>query len=161
MNKKQGYLYGQAIIGLLVFLLNYTYFYHYSFGLLTGAGEDWSAAMFLSFTAVLTGMLIELGRFWGSPLEVKINGELLVLQGTPAALLGVIPDPLWLQAGGPVFPYIFFADPVVTGIAGVWLGVVLFRSVFSRKKVKEEEEEREQEQKKLQSQYRQRYPGGI
>lgn len=140
LNKRQGYIYGQAIIGLLVFLLIYTYFYHHSFGPVAGVGGDWGAAMFLSFTAVLTGMLIELGRLWGWVMEVKINKELLVLQGTPAALLSLVPDPLWLQAGGHTFPYIFFADPVVTGISGVWLGVVLFRSVFSRKRIKEEEE---------------------
>jgi hypothetical protein len=143
LNKKERYAYGQLVTGVLVFLLIYTYFYYSRFRQAPGEGGEWGSAVFLSATAVLAGMLIELGRFWGWVIEVKINKELLVLQGIPAAVLSLVPGPLWIQAGGNVFPYIFFADPVVTGISGVWLGVVLFRSIFNNKRVKDEEEVRD------------------
>jgi len=94
-------------------------------------------ALFLSMTAVLVGILVEFSRFWGQVLEVKINSDLLILQGLPAAVLSLVPEPIWLQAGGQAYPYTFFADPVVTGMAGVWLGVVLFRAIFEIKKVNE------------------------
>lgn len=96
--------------------------------------------MALSMTAVLVGMLMELSRFWGLVIEFKTDADLLIMQGVPAAILGVIPGPFWLQAGGNTFPFIFFADPVVTGISGVWLGMVLFRGIFNYKKVKEKED---------------------
>ncbi|WP_157833578.1 hypothetical protein [Desulfotruncus alcoholivorax] len=85
-------------------------------------------------------MLIELGRFWGWVIEVRINKDLLVLQGIPAAILSIVPGPYWLQAGGNAFPFNFFADPVVTGISGVWLGVVLLRGIFNNKRIGDEEE---------------------
>jgi len=93
-------------------------------------------------TAVLAGLLIELGRFWGQTIEYSLDTDLLLLQGFPAAILTIIPAPLWLQTGGRVFPFTFFADPVVTGIAGVWLGVVLFRALFTIKLVEEANEDK-------------------
>ncbi len=134
------YIAGQALIGLAVFLLIYTYFYYSRVQRISGAGEEWGIAILLSLTAVLVGMLVELGRFWGWVIEVRIDANLLVLQGIPAAILSLIPGPVWLQAGGNTYPFIFFADPVVTGVSGVWLGVVVFRSVFNNKKLKDEEE---------------------
>ncbi|WP_347488410.1 hypothetical protein ABDB91_14450 [Desulfoscipio sp. XC116] len=138
MNKKARYAAGQALIGIAVFLLIYTYFFYSTFQPVPGSAGSWSMALLLSMTAVLAGLLIELGRFWGWAIEVKIDADLLILQGGPAAVLGLVPAPLWLQAGGHNYPYTFFADPVVTGIGGVWLGVVLFRSLFNNKKIKED-----------------------
>ncbi|KAF1084273.1 hypothetical protein SPSYN_02677 [Sporotomaculum syntrophicum] len=138
MNNKFRYAAGQAIIGIAIFLLIYTYFFYNMYQPLPGLAESWGKALLLSLTAVLVGLLIELGRFWGQVLEVKINTDLLILQGWPAAVLSLVPEPLWLQAGAHTFPYIFFGDPVVTGISGVWLGVVLFRSIFTNKNVKED-----------------------
>lgn len=141
MEKKKNYAVGQALIGMAVFLLIYTYFYYSKFQPVPGA--DWGVSLLLSMTALMAGMLIELSRFWGWIIEVKINTDLLVLQGIPAAILSLVPEPLWLQAGGNMYPYIFFADPVVTGISGVWLGIVLFRAIFNNKKIKEEEKSKE------------------
>ncbi|AGL03057.1 hypothetical protein [Desulfoscipio gibsoniae] len=138
MNKKDRYAAAQALIGISVFLLIYTYFFYSTYQTIPGLAESWSVALLLSMTAVLAGLLIELSRFWGWVIEVKINVDLLILQGGPAAVLGLVPAPLWLQVGGHNYPYIFFADPVVTGISGVWLGVVLFRSIFNNKKIKED-----------------------
>lgn len=140
MKKKERYVLGQVFIGMAIFLLIYTYFFYSKYQLsLGGVTRDWGVALMLSLTAVLAGMLIELSRFWGWVIEVKINNDLLVLQGIPAAILSLIPGPFWIQQGGNYYPYIFFADPVVTGISGVWLGVILFRSVFNNKQIKEEE----------------------
>ena len=138
--KKERYAVGQLIIGVSVFLLVYTFYYYSKYMNIPGRGGEWRISIFLSATAVLTGMLIELGRFWGWVIEVKINKELLVLQGIPAAILSIVPGPYWLQAGGNAFPYSFFADPVVTGISGVWLGVVLLRGFFNNKRIGDEEE---------------------
>lgn len=142
MNKKNGYAAGQAFIGIAVFLLIYTYFYYNTYQPLPGAAGSWAVSLLLSMTAVLAGLLIEMGRFWGWVIEVKIDTDLLILQGVPAAVLSLLPAPLWLQVGGNAYPYIFFADPVVTGIAGVWFGVVLFRSIFNYKKIKEDIEDK-------------------
>ncbi|SFQ94937.1 hypothetical protein [Desulfoscipio geothermicus] len=144
MKKKDRYVLGQAFLGVAVFLLIYTYFFHSKFQPVSGTVGDWGTALMLSTTAVLAGMLIELGRFWGWVIEVKIDADLLVMQGIPAAVLSLVPGPFWLQYGGKTYPYIFFADPVVTGIAGVWLGVILFRSMFNNKKIKEEMEDKNQ-----------------
>jgi hypothetical protein len=142
LNKKARYAAGQALIGIAVFLLIYTYFFYSTFQPLPGSAGSWGVALLLSITAVLAGLLIELGRFWGWVIEVKIDTDLLILQGGPAAVLSLVPAPFWLQVGGRNYPYIFFADPVVTGIAGVWLGVVLFRSIFNNKQIKEDIEDK-------------------
>lgn len=142
--KKERYTFGLALTGMAIFTLVYTFYYTSTFRTFHGPAGAWAESVALSMTAVLAGMLMELGRFWGWVIEFKVDSDLLVIQGVPAALLAVIPGPLWLQAGGNVFPYIFFADPVVTGISGVWLGMVLFRGLFNNKKVKEEEEEKDE-----------------
>jgi len=133
------------LIGIAIFLLIYTYFFNSVANPLPGSAESWGLAMFLSMTAVLVGILVEFSRFWGQVMEVKINTDLLILQGLPAAVLSLVPEPIWLQVGGHTYPYTFFADPVVTGISGVWLGVVLFRSIFEVKKVKENQEDQKKE----------------
>ncbi|HBX24246.1 MAG TPA: hypothetical protein DEF34_11545 [Desulfotomaculum sp.] len=138
--KRDGYTFGLAFTGLTIFMLIYTFFYTSQFRIIQGPSGVWFQAMALSITAVLAGMLMELSRFWGLIIEFKTDADLLILQGVPAAILGVIPGPFWLQAGGNNFPFIFFADPVVTGISGVWLGMVLFRGLFNHKKVKEKED---------------------
>ena len=138
--KRERYTFGLAFTGLTIFMLIYTFFYTSTFRAFQGPAGAWAEAMALSMTAVLAGMLIELSRFWGSQMEFKTDADLLILQGVPAAILGVIPGPFWLQAGGNSFPFIFFADPVVTGISGVWLGIVLFRGIFNHKKIKEKED---------------------
>lgn len=138
--KKERYAAGQFIIGVFIFLLVYTFFYYSKYTNVTNREGEWGISVFLSFTAVMVGMLIELGRFWGLVIEVKINKDLLVLQGIPAAILSIVPGPYWLQAGGNAFPFSFFADPVVTGISGVWLGVILLRGFFSNKQVSDSEE---------------------
>jgi len=137
LHKKARYAAGQLLIGIAIFLLIYTYFFNSTAHPLPGSAESWGVALFLSMTAVLVGILVEFSRFWGQVLEVKINSDLLILQGLPAAVLSLVPEPIWLQAGGQAYPYTFFADPVVTGMAGVWLGVVLFRAIFEIKKVNE------------------------
>jgi len=141
--KREGYTFGLAITGLTIFLLVYTFFYTSTFRAFQGPSGAWAEAAALSATAVLAGMLMELGRFWGSPLEFKTDADLLIFQGIPAAVLSVVPEPFWLQAGGNTFPFIFFADPVVTAITGVWLGMVLFRGLFNNKTVKEKEDARD------------------
>ncbi len=138
--KRERYTFGLAIIALTIFLLVYTFFYSSTFQALQGPSGAWAEAVALSATAVLAGMLMELGRFWGSPMEFKVDADLLTLQGIPAAVLSVVPGPFWLQAGGNTFPYIFFADPVVTAITGAWLGMVLLRGLFNNKTVKEKED---------------------
>lgn len=138
--KRERYTFGLAFTGLTIFMLIYTFFYTSTFRTFQGPFGAWAEAMALSMTAVLAGMLMELSRFWGSVIEFKTDADLLILQGVPAAILSVIPGPFWLQAGGNTFPFIFFADPVVTGISGVWLGMVLFRGIFNNKKIKEEED---------------------
>jgi len=140
LNKKARYAAGQAFIGIAIFLLIYTYFFYSTYQPLSGLAGSWGMALLLSMTAVLVGLLIELGRFWGQIVEVKIDTDLLVLQGGPAAVLSLVPEPFWLRAGGHTYPYIFFADPLVTGISGVWLGVILFRSIFNIKKARENKE---------------------
>ncbi len=135
MNKKAGYAAGQAFIGIAIFLLIYTYFFYSTYQSLLNSAGGWGMALLLSITAVLVGFLIELGRFWGKAVTVKIDTDLLILQGGPATVLSLVPGPFWVWSGGHTYPYIFFADPLVTGISGVWLGVVLFRSVFNIKKV--------------------------
>jgi predicted membrane-bound mannosyltransferase len=138
--KRERYTFGLVFTGLTIFMLIYTFFYTSTYQTFQGGPSGaWTEAMALSMTAVLAGMLMELSRFWGSVIEFKTDAELLILQGVPAAILGVIPGPFWLQAGGNTFPFIFFADPVVTAISGVWLGMVLFRGIFHHKKVKEED----------------------
>ena len=138
--KRKNYTFGLAFTGLTIFMLIYTFFYTSTFRTIPGPTGAWAEAMALSMTAVLAGMLMELSRFWGSVIEFKTDADLLILQGVPAAILGVVPGPFWLQVGGNTFPFIFFADPVVTGISGVWLGMVLFRGLFNNKKIKEEED---------------------
>ncbi|MFA7467838.1 MAG: hypothetical protein WCY82_06180 [Desulfotomaculaceae bacterium] len=138
--KKERYTFGLAITGLTIFMLLYTFFYTSTFRTFQGSSGGWTEALALSMTAVLVGMLMELSRLWGSQIEFKTDVDLLIMQGVPAAFLGVIPGPFWLQAGGNTFPFIFFADPVVTGISGVWLGMVLLRGSFKNKKIKEEED---------------------
>ena len=145
-NDKKGiYAISNALISIAIFSLIYTYFYYTTFQLPTGAAASWGVAMLLSMTAVLAGLLIELSRFWGQIIEYSLNTDLLILQGGPAAILSMIPAPVWLQAGGKIFPYTFFTDPVVTGIAGVWLGIILFRSLFSIKSADSPESETNQE----------------
>jgi len=138
--KRERYTFGLAFTALTIFMLIYTFFYTSTFQTFRGPSGAWIQAMALSMTAVLVGMLMELSRFWGLVIEFKTDADLLIMQGVPAAILGVIPGPFWLQAGGNTFPFIFFADPVVTGISGVWLGMVLFRGIFNYKKVKEKED---------------------
>lgn len=138
--KKDRYAFGLAVIGLTIFMLVYTFFYTSTFRAFQGPYGAWAEAVALSAAAVLSGMLMELGRFWGSPMEFKIDADLLTLQGIPAAILSIVPEPFWLQAGGKTFPFIFFADPVVTAIAGAWLGMVLLRGLFDSKTVKEKED---------------------
>lgn len=140
--KKERYTQGLALTGIAIFTLVYTFFYTSVYRTFQGPAGDYVQSTALAMTAVLAGMLIELGRFWGWVIEFRVDSDLLVIQGIPAAILCIIPGPVWLQLGGNVFPYIFFADPVVTGISGVWLGVVLFRGLFNNKKVREEEEDK-------------------
>lgn len=142
MKKKNQYTAGQALTGFIIFILIYTYFYTNIFHNVPGRGGEWTQSLALSMTAILTGMLMELSRFWGWVIEFKTDSDLLIFQGIPAAILSLIPAPLWLQAGGDTFPFVFFANPVVTGMAGVWFGMVLFRGMFNNKKVKEEEEDK-------------------
>lgn len=146
--KRDRYITGQALTGLAIFMLIYTFFYTSTFRTIQGPAGEWLESLALSMTAILAGMLVELGRFWGWVIEFKMNPDLLVIQGLPAAVLCVIPAPLWLKVGGNSFPYIFFADPVVTGIAGVWLGIVLFRGMFNNKKIKEEDVSKKTPEKK-------------
>ena len=145
MNKKYKYAGGQALIGIAIYVLIYTYFFYSTYQPLPGVTENWGQALLLSLTAVLVGLFIEFGRFWGQVLEVKINTDLLIIQGVPAAVLGLTPEPFWLEVGGRTYPYAFLGDPVVTGIAGVWLGVVLFRSVFTNKKIREDVNDQKEE----------------
>ncbi|MCL2337596.1 MAG: hypothetical protein FWC60_09275 [Firmicutes bacterium] len=139
--KREDYIFGLAITGLTIFVLVYTLFYTSTFRSWQGPAAAWNNAAALSASAVLAGMLMELGRFWGAPLEFKTDTDLLIFQGIPAAILSVIPGPFWLQLGGHTFPFTFFADPAVTAITGVWLGVVLFRGLFDHKAVGEKGEE--------------------
>lgn len=136
---------GQALIMAGVFTLLYTYFYqtYYHYGLY-GFGLE---SVLLAVVTVLSGILIELGRFLGGPVVFSFKPELLIMQGIPAGLLGLVPGSLWLDLFGRGYPFNFLADPGVSGAAGVWFGIILLRSLIDQKPVPEKEEQEEREKK--------------
>lgn len=84
-------------------------------------------------------MLIELSRFWGWVVRYRFKQDLLILQGIPAGLLGLVPGTVWTRYFGTDYPFNFLADPAVSGAAGVWFGIILLRSLVERKRIPEEE----------------------
>lgn len=147
MTRKRGtpYVVGQSIIFAVILILLYSYFYYAYYG----AGiyytspfsvQAWVSSLLLSLLTVMAGMLIELSRFWGWVVQYRFKQELLIVQGIPSGLLGLVPDTFWTYFFGNHYPFNFLADQAVSGAAGVWFGVILLRSFLEQKKIKEEEE---------------------
>jgi len=135
---------GQAVIMAAVLVLFYTYFYYAYYT----AGHNllgplsmpiWISNMLLCLVTVSAGILIELSRFWGWVIRYRFKQELLIIQGIPAGILGLVPGPVWTKYFGTEYPFNFLADPAVSGASGVWFGIILLRSLTERKRLKEEE----------------------
>lgn len=148
MTRKRGipYAAGQVIITGMVLFLLYSYFYYarYSNGSHSAdvfSSHVWSSSVLLSIMTVASGVLIELSRFWGWVVQYRFRQDLLILQGIPAGLLGLIPGIIWTKYYGTAYPFNLLADPAVSGAAGVWFGVILLRSFVERKRLPEEQEE--------------------
>lgn len=138
---------GQALIMTGVFTLLYTYFYQTYYQPNYGLFGFWFESAFLAIVTVLSGILIELSRFLGGPVVLNFKSDLLIMQGIPAGLLGLVPGSLWVDLFGRGYPFNFLADPGVSGAAGVWFGIILLRALIDQKPVPEKEEQEEKEKK--------------
>lgn len=146
MTRKRGtpYAMGQLLIMTIVLLLLYSYFYYayYTAKPYLSAPFSvpvWISSILLSLMTVLAGVLIELSRFWGWIIQYRFKQELLILQGIPSGLLGLVPNAVWTYYFGSHYPFCFFADPAVSGAAGIWFGIILIRSLVEQKRIREEE----------------------
>ncbi|MCF8012445.1 MAG: hypothetical protein K9L17_13920 [Clostridiales bacterium] len=151
MTRKRGlpYAVGQILILIIVLFLLYTYYYYayyYSDPIISGpfSADVWIKSFLLSFTTTAAGVFIELSRFWGWVIEYKFKQELLILQGIPAGLIGMIPSTIWTRYFESGYPFNFLADPSVSAAAGVWFGIILLRSFFDHKKIEEDEKNKEE-----------------
>ncbi|MTI86076.1 MAG: hypothetical protein FH756_19805 [Firmicutes bacterium] len=146
MTRKRGapYALGQAVIMATVLLLLYSYFYYayYNAGpylLSPFSTQIWISNTLLSVMTILSGILIELSRFWGWIIQYRVKQELLIIQGIPSGMLSFIPSTVWVKYFGTGYPFNFLADPAVSGAAGIWFGIILMRSLVEKKRLKEEE----------------------
>jgi len=146
VTRKRGapYAVGQTVIMATVLLLLYSYFYHayYKAGpylLSPFSTHVWISSTLLSLMTVLAGILIELSRFWGWVIQYRVKQELLILQGIPSAILGLVPGVVWTRYFGTGYPFNFLADPAVSAAGGIWFGIILLRSLVEQKRIKEEE----------------------
>lgn len=138
---------GQMLIMVGVFAMLYSYFYQTSYQQIFFLQGFWYKSALLAVVTVMSGILIELGRFLGGPVEVNFKPGLLIVQGIPAGILGLVPGWLWVDLFGSGYPFNFLADTAVSAAAGVWFGVVLLRATIDQKRVVEREELEQKEKR--------------
>lgn len=145
--KPEAFPAGQMLIMVGVFAMLYSYYYQTNYQQIFYLQGFWYKSALLAAVTVMSGILIELGRFLGGPVEVNYKPGLLIVQGIPSGTLGLVPGWLWLDLFGSGYPFNFLADPSISAAAGIWFGVILLRGTIDQRRVPERGELEEKEKK--------------